>query len=111
MNQYRNDPRQITARFSSTCHTCGKKIEKGEQIIYWPLTKNAGHIKCDEADFRKSLESFEDEERYHGFGERHSDYLTAMMFETGRNPGESFYPKLDENGRVIPDMLSEDLPF
>jgi hypothetical protein len=63
---YAGDPRQITAKFSSECHTCGKKIQKGEQIIYWPNGKKAGHLKCDEADYHQSLASFEDEDRYHG---------------------------------------------
>jgi len=63
---YAMDPRQITAKFPSTCHTCGKKINKGDQIIYWPNGKKAGHLKCDEADYRQSLASFEDEDRYNG---------------------------------------------
>ena len=41
-NSYSGDPRQITARFASKCHTCGKPIKKGEQIIYWPNGKRAG---------------------------------------------------------------------
>lgn len=61
---YQGDPRQITAKFSSTCHTCGQKINKGEQIIYWPNGKLAGHLACDEADYRNSLASFEDEDAY-----------------------------------------------
>jgi hypothetical protein len=63
---YQGDPRQITAKFPSTCHTCGKKINKGEHIIYWPNGKKAGHLKCDEDDYRHSLASFEDEDRYNG---------------------------------------------
>ena len=58
------DPRETIARFKSTCHTCGKPIQKGEKIIYWPNGKQVGHMACDEADFRNSLASFEDEERY-----------------------------------------------
>ena len=61
---YSGDPRQIAARFPSKCHTCGKPIKKGEQIIYWPNGKQAGHLQCDEADYLKSLASFEDEEAY-----------------------------------------------
>ena len=62
--KYAGDPRQITARFASKCHTCGKPIKKGESIIYWPNGKHAGHLTCDEADYRNSLASFEDEGRY-----------------------------------------------
>ena len=64
--KYAGDPRQITARFPSKCHTCGKPIKKGESIIYWPNGKHAGHLACDETDYRNSLASFEDEERYNG---------------------------------------------
>jgi hypothetical protein len=62
--QYSGDPRQITARFLSTCHTCGKPIKKGETIIYWPNGKKAGHYDCDIQDYRQSIASFEDEDRY-----------------------------------------------
>ena len=62
--KYAGDPRQITARFAGKCHTCGKAINKVEQIIFWPNGKLARHLKCDEADYRNSLASFEDEERY-----------------------------------------------
>ena len=64
--KYAGDPRQITARFPSTCHTCGKPIKKGEEIIYWPNGKKVGHLACDQADFARSIASFEDEERYNG---------------------------------------------
>ena len=60
---YSGDPRQITARFPSTCHTCGKPIKKGETIIYWPNGKKAGHYDCDIKDYRQSIASFEDEDR------------------------------------------------
>ena len=63
--KYAGDPRQMNARFSSTCHTCKKPIKKGEEIIYWPATKSAGHLVCDQADFANSVASFEDEEAYH----------------------------------------------
>lgn len=52
INHYKGDPRQITSRFKSTCHTCGKPIRIGEEIIYWPNGKLAGHLECDMNDFR-----------------------------------------------------------
>lgn len=61
---YAGDPRQMSARFASTCHTCKKQIKKGEEIIYWPATKSAGHLACDQTDFSHSVESFMDEEMY-----------------------------------------------
>ena len=33
MTHYSGDPRQIKAKFTGVCHTCGKKISKGEEII------------------------------------------------------------------------------
>ncbi|MDP1621284.1 MAG: hypothetical protein Q8M08_02990 [Bacteroidales bacterium] len=67
------DPRQMTSRFASSCHTCGKPIKKGEEIIYWPNGKHAGHLACDRADFARSIESFQDEEYYREFNGR-GDY-------------------------------------
>jgi len=58
------DPRQMTSRFAGTCYTCKKKINKGEEIIYWPNGNHAEHFACGEADYRHSLASFEDEENY-----------------------------------------------
>lgn len=58
------DPRQMTSRFASTCYTCNKLIKKGEEIIYWPNGNHAVHLACGEADYRRSLASFEDEENY-----------------------------------------------
>ena len=61
---FSGDPRQITARFPSICHTCGKPIKKSETIIYWPNGKKAGHYDCDIQDYRQAIASFEDEDRY-----------------------------------------------
>ena len=61
---YKDDPRQMTAKFTSTCHKCNKPIKQGENIIYWPRLKKAGHLNCDEADFNAALASFEDEDNY-----------------------------------------------
>lgn len=67
MTHYSGDPRQIKAKFPGVWHTCGKKISKGEEIIYWPNDKHASHLACDEADYHQSLASFEDEDRYNGY--------------------------------------------
>jgi len=74
-NHYKGDPRRIIAHFSNTCHTCGKTIRKGEEIIYWPNGKHAGHLSCDEADFRRSVASFEDEDQYYQEWERGYNYF------------------------------------
>jgi len=61
--KYQNqDPYTCKARFNSTCHTCGKPILKGDNIIVWPATSSAGHILCDADSYRRSVESFIDEE-------------------------------------------------
>ena len=66
--RYPGDPvqhvsaRPMTSRYNSICHTCKKSIKKGEEIIYWPSGKVAGHYDCDKADYEHSLASFEDEE-------------------------------------------------
>ena len=91
---YSGDPRQITARFPSTCHTCGKLIKKGETIIYWPNGKKAGHYDCDIQDYRQSIASFEDEDRYnnvyHWFTGRASfmKVLPFLMFFFFDSPGQ-----------------------
>ena len=58
------DPRQLTSRFNSICSKCKLPIKKGDQIIYWPNGGKADHLACGEADYRNSLASFEDEDRY-----------------------------------------------
>ena len=60
--RYAGDPRPMTSRYSGTCHTCGKPIKRGEEIIYWPSSRVAGHYACDVADYKHSLASFEDED-------------------------------------------------
>lgn len=62
--KYAGDPRPMTSRFAGKCHTCGKPIKIGEEIIYWPNGKKAGHLACDLAEFGRSVESFQDEEAY-----------------------------------------------
>lgn len=38
--------RPMSARFSSTCADCGETIERGSQIVYYRLTKEATHADC-----------------------------------------------------------------
>ena len=56
----------MTSRYAGTCYTCKKPIKKGEEIIYWPNGNHAEHFACGEADYRNSVASFEDEDRYNG---------------------------------------------
>ena len=41
---YRNDPREITARFDSFCPETGKTIKKGEHAWYYPRERKAYHV-------------------------------------------------------------------
>ncbi len=53
---YRNRdtaPREITARFDSVCPETGKRIKKGDTIIYYPADRKAYHAESKTAsDFR-----------------------------------------------------------
>ena len=57
MTPYRNDPRELTARFESKCHKCNETIHKGETIYYWPASKAAYHEACGREDYCKCVES------------------------------------------------------
>lgn len=45
----KNDPREITARFTSTCDESGERINKGDAIIYWPSRPKAKVYKIGSA--------------------------------------------------------------
>jgi hypothetical protein len=47
MASYSNDPRWITARFSSKCSQCKTAINKGSSVYYYPATKT---VLCDGDD-------------------------------------------------------------
>ena len=44
----RGTPREMSARFSSTCADCGREIEKGSPILYFRVTREAVHANCEE---------------------------------------------------------------
>ena len=67
MSRYRGDPRWITARFSSVCG-CGKRINKGEDILYWPSSRTAQCKTCGEPEWQDFLSAAADEDVYNGFG-------------------------------------------
>ena len=46
---YDNDPREIQARFRSTCPETGKTINKGDTCIYYPENRKAYHVDSDQA--------------------------------------------------------------
>ncbi|HZL09367.1 MAG TPA: hypothetical protein VFC65_05170 [Prolixibacteraceae bacterium] len=69
---YKNDPRQITAKFSSTCSKCGCILKKGTSIYYWPSDRKVFCLNCGEAPFKQFLSSAADEEVYAGTGNPYS---------------------------------------
>jgi len=60
----RGDPYKTRARYASDCPRCGKRIRKGEPIIYWPLTRQAYHEACGADDFRRFQAEAQDEALY-----------------------------------------------
>ena len=62
MTCYTNDPRQITAKFSSTCSKCKTKIKKGDTIYYWPSSREVFCTSYGEVPYRQFLSSAADED-------------------------------------------------
>jgi hypothetical protein len=58
-NHFAGDPHWTTARFTSTCCSCGGSIKKGEKIFYYPKGKHVYCHDCGRAayeDFRAAAE-------------------------------------------------------
>jgi len=53
-NSYKDDPREITARFDSVCPETKKPIKKGEKCIYYPKSKKCFHPDSKTADDYRS---------------------------------------------------------
>jgi len=68
MTRYSNDPRQITAKFSSSCSKCKTKIKKGATIYYRPSSLEVFCTNCGNAPYRQFLSSAADEDVYNGTG-------------------------------------------
>ncbi len=64
IHRFKNDPSQLTVRWSCNCATCGKKLAKGAQAYYWPSSKKMYCLPCGESDFRQFEASAQDEEIY-----------------------------------------------
>jgi len=64
MQRYSNDPKQIKARFDSSCSKCAAKISKGQEIYYWPSSREVFCLKCGEVPYNEFLASAQDEEIY-----------------------------------------------
>jgi len=65
---YKNDPRMITAKFSSSCSKCGCPIKKGTSIYYWPSDRKAYCEKCGEGPYRQFRSEAADEDMMNGTG-------------------------------------------
>ena len=59
---YKNDPRQITARFGR-CKKCNKNV-RGQEVIYFPAEKAVYCLECGHTDYDFFLSSKQDEEYY-----------------------------------------------
>jgi hypothetical protein len=54
---YSGDPRIMSAKFDSRCAESGRKIRKGDTILYYPLTKQAflvGYAPNAEKDYAEN---------------------------------------------------------
>ena len=55
MAQYKNDPRIILARFDSTCTETGITIKKGEECLYYPISKSVFSLESDQYQDYKEI--------------------------------------------------------
>jgi len=68
MKRYSNDPKKMQAKFDSVCSESGRKIKRGESILYWPSGRKGyliGYAPKAEQDFRDFEASAFDECVYH----------------------------------------------
>ncbi len=49
MPRYSRDPRTIRARFNSKCAETGKPINKGDECVYYPSSKQVFHMESTQA--------------------------------------------------------------
>jgi hypothetical protein len=49
-----NDPREIIARFNSTCAETGRVIKKGDTCVYYPKAKKVYHVESKQAEQYRS---------------------------------------------------------
>jgi len=53
---YKNDPREIRAKYNSKCKETGKEIKQGDWCVYYPSDKSIFHIDSKQAyEFRNML--------------------------------------------------------
>jgi hypothetical protein len=60
MIRYKGDPRWINAKFDSQCQ-CGKRIRRGERILYFPNGKTASCQTCGEPAYARFISEAQDE--------------------------------------------------
>lgn len=41
-----NEPKILTARYTSNCNKCNALINPGDKMIYWPEQKHNYHASC-----------------------------------------------------------------
>ena len=65
---YKNDPRMITAKFTSACSKCGCTIKKGTNIYYWPSDRKIYCEKYGEVPYCQFKSSAANEDMMNGNG-------------------------------------------
>jgi predicted Mrr-cat superfamily restriction endonuclease len=62
---YSNDPKIMTSRFAGECAESGRKIKKGDTIIYFPFSRKAylvGYAPMAERSYREFRAAADDED-------------------------------------------------
>jgi RNase P subunit RPR2 len=67
MTHYKNDPRTIIVRYPCACKNCGKKLTKGSNAFYWPASHAVLCQVCGEPEYRRFIESAQDEDFYNSY--------------------------------------------
>ena len=66
--RYNQDPKWIKARWQVKCEGCGKWIDKGSVIFYFPLDKAVFCASCGENESNRVDSMKADESVYNGTG-------------------------------------------
>ena len=57
----KNDPVMMFAKYKGYCDRCGHRINKGDQMYYYPITK---HCVCGRNDYNQSMLLVQDDDAY-----------------------------------------------
>jgi rRNA maturation endonuclease Nob1 len=65
---YKNDPKKLTAKYSSNCSKCRAVLKKGTLIYYWPSSREVFCPSCGEPEYQRFLSLAADEDAMNGVG-------------------------------------------